>query len=585
MKKKLQKNSLFFKILCTVVAGIICVSVSISYITINISKGVFTETYSDSQKKIFEQVYNELYDFHGELVKIINSVNSNRAFKLFFTDESLDPKESFKNIYNVQNHLKSSLLSNTYDISVLILGLNEKSYLNRKELLSIEPSKILDMDISKKTLENRNTILYQYLENGFTSTTKDEPVIVITRTLTLDNGSPYGIIYFTIKEKDFEKFYDYFTVEINDIVLLDENNVVISSNKKGNIGLRQEGFDSNISELIERKEVSKSYSSKESTILIQRLPYCSLTLCGTVDNYKALKKMYDVSKIIYICMIITLVILVVIFFIVRQMTNPLYVLTEKMSNVRSGNFDEYVEVSGPEEVKELSSTFNYMIKDLNKYVYELVKVQKEKRAAEIHALQMQINPHYIFNTLSSVKWLIWQGNGEKSINAIDSFIILLRNTISKTDEFITVEEEIENLKNYVFINNIRYGDKITVEYFVMPNCNDYLLPKLILQPFIENAFFHGFPSDEEGKIQVFVKEQGECIRFEISDNGVGIEEDKLDSLKEKKSIRSTHFTGIGINNVDDRIKLIYGSDYGVEIKSEVKKGTTVLVLLPKKLKG
>lgn len=585
MKKKLQKNSLFFKILCTVVAGIICVSVSVSYITINISKGVFTETYSDSQKKIFEQVYNELYDFHGELVKIINSVNSNRAFKLFFTDESLDPKESFKNIYNVQNHLKSSLLSNTYDISVLILGLNEKSYLNRKELLSIEPSKILDMDISKKTLENRNTILYQYLENGFTSTTKDEPVIVITRTLTLDNGSPYGVIYFTIKEKDFEKFYDYFTVEINDIVLLDENNVVISSNKKGNIGLRQEGFDSNILELIERKEVSKSYSSKESTILIQRLPYCSLTLCGTVDNYKALKKMYDVSKIIYICMIITLVILVVIFFIVRQMTNPLYVLTEKMSNVRSGNFDEYVEVSGPEEVKELSSTFNYMIKDLNKYVYELVKVQKEKRAAEIHALQMQINPHYIFNTLSSVKWLIWQGNGEKSINAIDSFIILLRNTISKTDEFITVEEEIENLKNYVFINNIRYGDKITVEYFVMPNCNDYLLPKLILQPFIENAFFHGFPSDEEGKIQVFVKEQGECIRFEISDNGVGIEEDKLDSLKEKKSIRSTHFTGIGINNVDDRIKLIYGSDYGVEIKSEVKKGTTVLVLLPKKLKG
>lgn len=585
MKKKLQKNSLFFKILCTVVAGIICVSVSISYITINISKGVFTETYSDSQKKIFEQVYNELYDFHGELVKIINSVNSNRAFKLFFTDESLDPKESFKNIYNVQNHLKASLLSNTYDISVLILGLNEKSYLNRKELLSIEPSKILDMDISKKALENRNTILYQYLENGFTSTTKDEPVIVITRTLTLDDGSPYGIIYFTIKEKDFEKFYDYFTVEINDIVLLDENNVVISSNKKGNIGLRQEGFDSNISELIERKEVSKSYSSKESTILIQRLPYCSLTLCGTVDNYKALKKMYDVSKIIYICMIITLVILVVIFFIVRQMTNPLYVLTEKMSNVRSGNFDEYVEVSGPEEVKELSSTFNYMIKDLNKYVYELVKVQKEKRVAEIHALQMQINPHYIFNTLSSIKWLIWQGNGEKSINAIDSFIVLLRNTISKTDEFITVEEEIENLKNYVFINNIRYGDKVIVEYFVMPNCNDYLLPKLILQPFIENAFFHGFPSDEEGKIQVFVKEQGECIRFEISDNGVGIEEDKLDSLKEKKSIRSAHFTGIGINNVDDRIKLIYGSDYGVEIKSEVKKGTTVLVLLPKKLKG
>ena len=124
---------------------------------------------------------------------------------------------------------------------------------------------------------------------------------------------------------------------------------------------------------------------------------------------------------------------------------------------------------------------------------------------------MQINPHYIFNTLSSIKWLIWQGNNDKSISALDSFINLLRNTISKTDEFITIEDEIENIKNYVFINNIRYGDRIKVEYFIMPDCNDYLVPKLILQPFIENSFFHGFPSDEEGKIQVFIKEQGENI--------------------------------------------------------------------------
>lgn len=585
MGMKLQRNSLFFKMLCAVVAGIICVSVSVSYIIINISKSLFADTYSDSQKKIFEQVYDELYDFHGEVVKIINSVNSNRAVKLYLTNERLEVNESFKTIYNMQSHIKSLLLSNTYDINVLIVGLNEKTYLSRKELLNLEPNEMLDMNISRKTLENKNSILYQYLDKGFTSTTKDGPVIVITKSLTLENGAPYGIIYFTIKEKDFEKFYDYFTLEINDIVLLDENSTVISSNKKGNIGTKQIEFQSSITELIKNRQVSKSYNSNKSTILIQRLPYCDLTLCGTVDNYKALEKMYDVSEIIYICSIITIGILVVVFFIVRQVTKPLYILTEKMSNVRSGNFDEYVEVIGPEEVKELSATFNYMIKDLNKYIDELVKVQREKRAAEIHALQMQINPHYIFNTLSSVKWLIWQGNNEKSIRALDSFIILLRNTISITDEFITVDEEIENLKNYVFINNIRYGDKINVEYFVMPNCGDYLLPKLILQPFIENAFFHGFPSDEEGEIQVFVKEQGDNLRFEICDSGVGIEEDKLDSLKEKREVRNRHFTGIGVNNVDDRIKLIYGNEYGIEIKSKVNKGTTVIVILPKERKN
>ncbi len=580
MKKKLIKNSLFFKILCVVVAGVICVSASISYIIINISRGIFTKTYSDSQKKIFQQVNDKFYDFHAEVVKVINEVNSHKAFKVFLAEENLSIKENFKNIYDVKSQMKSALATNTYDMSVLIVGLNGNSYLNREELLTMDANEILDMDISKKSLENSKTILYQYLKKGFTSFTKDEPVIVITKALNLSNGKPYGVIYFTIKEKDFEKFYDYFTVEINDIVVLNENNVVLSSNKKENIGEVQEEFKESIDELALTKEVSKSYKSDTNTILIQRLPYCNLTICGTVDNYKALGKMYDMRNIVLICVVITLCILIVIFLIVRQMTKPLYLLTKKMSNVRDGNFDEYIEVSGPEEVKELSSTFNYMIKDLNKYVDELVKVQREKRVAEIHALQMQINPHYIFNTLSSIKWLIWQGNNDKSISALDSFISLLRNTISKTDEFITVADEIENIKNYVFINNIRYGDRIKVEYFIMPDCNDYLVPKLILQPFIENSFFHGFPSDEEGKIQIFIKEQDENMKIEVYDNGVGIEEETLEKVKEKREAKNEHFSGIGINNVDSRIKLIYGDEYGIEIKSKLNKGTTVTIMLP-----
>ncbi|GAA0083753.1 sensor histidine kinase [Clostridium sp. CTA-7] len=580
MKKKLIKNSLFFKILCVVVAGVICVSASISYIIINISRGIFTKTYSDSQKKIFQQVNDKFYDFHAEVVKVINEVNSHKAFKVFLAEENLSIKENFKNIYDVKSQMKSALATNTYDMSVLIVGLNGNSYLNREELLTMDANEILDMDISKKSLENSKTILYQYLKKGFTSFTKDEPVIVITKALNLSNGKPYGVIYFTIKEKDFEKFYDYFTVEINDIVVLNENNVVLSSNKKENIGEVQEEFKESIDELALTKEVSKSYKSDTNTILIQRLPYCNLTICGTVDNYKALGKMYDMRNIVLICVVITLCILIVIFLIVRQMTKPLYLLTKKMSNVRDGNFDEYIEVSGPEEVKELSSTFNYMIKDLNKYVDELVKVQREKRVAEIHALQMQINPHYIFNTLSSIKWLIWQGSNDKSISALDSFISLLRNTISKTDEFITVADEIENIKNYVFINNIRYGDRIKVEYFIMPDCNDYLVPKLILQPFIENSFFHGFPSDEEGKIQIFIKEQDENMKIEVYDNGVGIEEETLEKVKEKKENKNEHFSGIGINNVDSRIKLIYGDEYGIEIKSKLDKGTTITIIIP-----
>ena len=279
-------------------------------------------------------------------------------------------------------------------------------------------------------------------------------------------------------------------------------------------------------------------------------------------------------------------VLIILCIYIRQVTKPLSKLVSKMSSVIKGNFNGYVKIEGAEEIKELSETYNYMLQDLNKYVRELVNIQNEKRKAEIHALQMQINPHYVFNTLASIKWLIWQGDKDKSVKVIDAFILLLRNTISNKNEFITIKDEIINLKNYVLINNTRYGDDISVEYFIMIKCEDYLVPKLILQPFIENAFFHAFPRGQKGEIQVFIYEKEENLCFEIVDDGIGMDEEKIQRImsKDNQDSSTEHFTGIGVNNVDDRIKLIYGEGYGIDISSKVNEGTKIMIKLPKKLK-
>ena len=134
----------------------------------------------------------------------------------------------------------------------------------------------------------------------------------------------------------------------------------------------------------------------------------------------------------------------------------------------------------------------------------------------------------------------------------------------------------------MLINQARYGDAIKVEFFVMPQCNHYKVPKLILQPFVENAFFHAFPEGRTGRIQVFVKETGGNLKFDITDNGVGIRTEQLMALHKKENRKSEHFTGIGIGNVDDRIKLIYGLDYGINIFSEEEKGTTITLVVPKR---
>lgn len=157
--------------------------------------------------------------------------------------------------------------------------------------------------------------------------------------------------------------------------------------------------------------------------------------------------------------IITGAVLLVIYILVRRTMSPLRQLGRKMSYVAKGDFNQYAEVTGDGEIQELAKSYNRMLHDINHYVDSIIEIQKQKRQAEIHALQMQINPHYIYNTLTSIKWLIMQGDTVKSTKAIDAFIKLLRSTISKSDEYISVEEEIENLKNYMYINEIRYGEK------------------------------------------------------------------------------------------------------------------------------
>ena len=194
---------------------------------------------------------------------------------------------------------------------------------------------------------------------------------------------------------------------------------------------------------------------------------------------------------------------------------------------------------------------------------------------------MQINPHYIYNTLASIKWLVYQNDSEKTIQTIDAFIKLLRNTISNMDEFITIEQELKNLENYIFINHTRYGEAIKVEYYVSHNCYGCLIPKLILQPFIENAFFHAFPSGRTGTIQIFMKQKGRDLEIRIVDDGVGMNQVEAQQAL-YDATQKEHFSGIGIHNVQDRLKLLYGESYGIQIESVKEQGTTITVRLPVK---
>lgn len=588
MKKKIHINSLFVKILCTVIIGIVCLSTSLSMLNLFISKDVFAENFSASQQKAFKQIDNDFYEFFSLITDVATRASTSWAVHEYLTAENQEPEEEMKTIYYMQDHMNETRLDEHSELNVMLVGFNGKSHFLNSARREIPLDEILKGKAAKKAIANPDKLICEYEESGYTDNQKNSPVLVMAKVLSYGETNQYdGIIFISIKESEFENIYEYFTSDTNDIIILNQDEEVVSSNERGYLtGEKQEKLEFILTKVEMEdnalEEVKDKSRGNVEMYLTQKIQGTNFRMLGIIDPNVAFQQQYNMKNNILLTLVITILISFFIFVFIRQQTRPLSKLADKMRLVQKGNMQEYVQIEGTEEIQELSKTYNTMLQRINQYIEEKLKIQEEKRNAEIHALQMQINPHYMYNTLASIKWLIWQGDAAKSTAVIDAFISLLRNTISNTDEFVSVEQEIENLRNYTLINQTRYGDAVDVEFYVSESCKECLVPKLILQPFVENAFFHAFPKGMSGEISVFVKEERRYLRFDIVDDGVGMGTETLSALRNKTTKKSEHFTGIGINNVDDRIKLIYGMDYGINIVSEKEKGTTITILLPRR---
>lgn len=584
MKKRC--NTLFFKIIVTVLAAILCLTIVLSVLNIKASQDVFVENFVESQEQIFRQVDENIFDFFRDMTSITQGISNSSATREYLTRESWESVEEIGNILDMKRDVQQLLISQYSDLSMVLVGKTGKTFnYNTTARLLMSGEELLKSPIICEAFENPKKLICQYGESGYTDVMKNYPVLMMAKAITRDGGKTVeGVTLLTIKEEDFRRKYDGFTTSFNDLLIFNQDNQIISSNRSEYLTSSKETRE--IQKIIEEMQenqtrtVSRQENGKLTGYMMQRLQNSNYKAMGVIHPEQAFESVYDFRYIIGCTAIIMAAAILIIFVLVRQQTRPLSKLVENMGKVQEGRLDKLVKVEGTTEVRELSETYNAMLGELENYIQKLMQVEKAKREAEIHSLQMQINPHYIYNTLASVKWLIWQGDKEKSVQVIDAFIQLLRNTISNKNEFITVKEEIENLKNYVIINQTRYGNQVNVEFYVTPECEEKKIPKLILQPFVENAFFHAFPQGEKGIISIFVRESDGLLKVEIEDNGIGMNSQTLRNLMDKKNAPKEHFTGIGVNNVDDRMKLIYGQNYGILVESQEGHGTKITLYFP-----
>lgn len=581
---KIRSNSLFIKVVAIVIISVVCVSGFTMSVAIHTSENVYISTFSKSNSQVIGQIKKNILQFNDEILGVMDVINNSWAFKNYLTSSDHTSKLASYTIYSMIKHLNSALPPNSSDkMNILVLGFNGSSYVGNSAILTTPVQEILTNQITKNALKNPKTVMYQYCDKGFTSLTQGDSVIIAGKILTYPGTKQaYGIVYIMIKQKAFQSFFSNFSSGANNILIMDDNGTIVSASLAKLINTKDFALMKTVKQ-IEMNNINyenTTLNSKQATVIAQHIPYLNYDIVGLIDRDAVLWEINQNKSIVVMGVIIALIVILIMFFIIRKTTKPISALVKRMPGVTNGDFTTHIPITGSYEAKELSAAFNYMLDGVNSYVDKLMDAQNEKRKAEIHALQMQIHPHFIYNTLTSVKWLVWQGETEKSSQVIDSFISLLHNTISNKNEMISAAEEMENLKNYVFLQHIRFGNQINVDFFLADGCEHCLMPKLILQPFLENSFFHAFREASSGNIHVFISRRSENLISEIMDDGTGIQQSEIDQMLSQGGKNGDHFTGIGIGNVNDRLKLLYGEKYGVSISSELNKGTIVTVTIP-----
>lgn len=265
----------------------------------------------------------------------------------------------------------------------------------------------------------------------------------------------------------------------------------------------------------------------------------------------------------------------------RGITRPLEGLRDSMSLVQAGDFAKAnVDIVGDNEIASLSRSFNVMTEKIHTLMEQNIYEQKQKRKNEMRALQAQINPHFLYNTLDSIIWMSESGKNEEVVLMTSALSKLFRQSISNEKEQVPIYQEVEYVKNYLTIQKMRYKDKLDYHVDVSPDIMNVSIIKFALQPLVENAIYHGLKyKDTRGNLWVRGAKVDNKICVEIEDDGIGMEEEVLTHIFDEKKwdIKSN---GVGVTNVQKRLKLYYGPEYGIEYYSSPGKGTKAVVTIP-----
>jgi len=581
---KAGKNSLFFKLVMTLVISVtLATTLTLSFALLE-QGDRYIDTLSLSALRIIGKSQSEMRETGESIIETIRTLRSNWAFREYFsyTDKTLpEAVWTASSLSETVDSLMPGVGIKDGRMRLVAVGTNGVTYLTNHDSLSVPLDDLMTSDFTKAAQDDPAGIFYHFLPNGFTEATSGQSVFLAAAAVTHDFEEPYAYIYILMSQHQLKNYYRELSSEAIDFALIDENGTIISSLDDGIIG---ESATEMLAAALAAEEADKPYitasvDGRRMDVVSQPVKYWGLHLAGFIDGWRSDDMRSAFVFVLATSTIVAVVTLFVVSVILRRITTPLHDLVGHMGKLKSGDFSEQLPVAGEYEVRELTNAYNIMMEDINNYIRRLIETEDKKRDAEISALQMRIKPHFIYNTLTSIKWLVWRGETKNASASLEAFALLIKSMMSG-DMLSTVREEVENLKHYVLLQQIRFGDQISVEFNIDDACLDLMLPKMIIQPFVENSFFHAYPDGQHGLINLFINVIGERLIAEIIDDGAGFPGSQFNRVPVAQLPEHGHKCGIGSTNADERIRLLFGEGFGITVSSEGGKGTAVKLTMP-----
>ena len=573
-------------IFATVAVLVLSAVVIVTGVSMKFTNTSIFENSSEYTHTIIQQMNQNIDSYIDYMENIAYLISSNEDVQDYLFDEKIDNEGR----YRILNQLQTILDSRSDIRNVGIISKNGRMLIN-------DGSKSVNQDLDLNTQEWYATALEK--PNGPILTSShvqhiisgERPwVITLSRGIRDRSGSgeKEGVFFIDLNYSAISELCDQSTVGTKGYAFI--------LDAKGNIVYHPQ--QQQLYNELQTENISLIMDTDEDTVLtgtgndgkLYSISRSEKTGWTVVDctNVKELLSKSRQAQSVYVLTAIILVIVALLFsrFMARSITLPIQKLRDSMKKVQEGDFSvSDVVVDSKNEIGSLTKSFDVMTHRIHELMEQNVHEQEEKRKSELKALQSQINPHFLYNTLDSIIWMAEGKKNEEVVLMTASLARLLRQSISNEDEVVPIANEVEYARVYLTIQKMRYKDKLEFQIEVDSSILYIPLIKLVLQPIIENAIYHGLKYKESKGLLIvkgFMKD-GNAV-LQVIDDGVGMDEETLAHIYDKHKV-NYHSNGVGVYNVQKRLKLYYGEDYGITYTSELGKGTTATITIPGRQEG